>query len=318
MSLFIIGGTGYIGRRTVDLALAGGTPVTVMTRDTAKAKELESRGVKAVVGDLLKNGSWQKELAEAEHVIHIAAPPAQGRKITNRAARKYQRNHYEMTVRMLDHLNRRRLKKLVYVASASFFGDTGDGEPKTEQYCSTPKGLGRYIAPSVHLLPEYVDRGLPIVTAFPGQVYGPDLWFSRLVLEPLSKYEPIRVLRGRNPIWSPMHIEDCARACLHLLDKGLPGEDYLLAGSRPIASDDFFSIAAKELDAPDRKREVSPWLCQWRFGPVLMEHTEMHTNFANGKLRSTGFHYRYPTLESGVAAAVKAWRSNRQTGPAKS
>ena len=46
-------------------------------------------------------------------------------------------------------------------------------------------GWGPYLGPAIDSLPGYVARGLPIVAAFPGWVYGPGSWFAQYVLEPL-------------------------------------------------------------------------------------------------------------------------------------
>ncbi|MBP1995623.1 NAD-dependent epimerase/dehydratase family protein [Paenibacillus eucommiae] len=308
MNVFITGGTGYIGNRTVDVALRQGHQVTVLTRSKEKAKELENKGVRAVIGDLLTDGDWQSAISEAEYVIHLAAPPTWGKKVTLKVARAYQEGHYQMTVCLLDNINLHRLKKLVYVAGTSYFGDSGEKEPVTESYCSRPKGWGPYIAPSVDVLSAYVDKGAPIVMAFPGQVYGADSWFPQLFLEPLSQSKPVTGLKGHNPIFSPIHVEDCARAFLFLLEQGLAGERYILVDDQPIRSADITTLSAKALQRPDKKRYVPTWLCRMLLGPVLTEYATAHTNFSNGKLKVSGFTYLYPTIQSGIESVVKEWK----------
>lgn len=50
--ILVAGGTGTLGTKIVSLLLAGGDRVRVLTRDEARATELRSRGVEAIVGDL--------------------------------------------------------------------------------------------------------------------------------------------------------------------------------------------------------------------------------------------------------------------------
>lgn len=308
MNIFITGGTGYIGNRTVNVALRQGHQVTVLTRCKEKAKELEGKGVRVVIGDLLTDGDWQSALSEAEYVIHLAAPPTWGKKVTLKVARTYQEGHYQMTVCLLDNINLQRLKKFVYVAGTSYFGDSGDKEPVTESYRSQPKGWGPYIAPSVDVLSAYVDKDVPIVTAFPGQVYGADSWFPQLFLEPLSQSKPVIGLKGYNPIFSPIYVEDCARAFLFLLEQGQAGERYILVDDQPIRSADITTLSAQALQRPDKKRYVPTWLCRMLLGPVLTEYAMAHTNFSNGKLKASGFTYLYPTIQSGIEDVVKEWK----------
>lgn len=312
MSIFITGGTGFIGTATVEAALKQGRQVTVLTRDAAKAEELRRKGANALIGDLMADGEWQKKLAESEYVVHLAAPPTWGKKVTKKVARNYQQGHYDMTVRLLDHVRADRLKKLVYIAGTSYFGDSGDGERADEIYRSQPKGWGPYIAPSVDILPMYAGKGLPIVSAFPGQVYGADSWFPQLFLEPLARRKPVIGLKGHNPVFSPIHVQDCAGAILFLLDAGQPGESYILVDDQPLRSADITTLAAKSLQVPDRKRFVPPWLCRLLLGPVLTEYATSHTNFSNEKLKRTGFAYRFSTIHSGIEDVVREWRSRKQ------
>lgn len=310
MKVFITGGTGFIGSKTVDVALRQGHEVIVLTRSEEKAKELEVKGAKAAIGDLLVDGDWQSALADAEYVVHLAAPPTWGKKVSLKVARTYQQGHYNMTIRLLDNLNPERLKKLVYVAGTSYFGDSGEEEPATESFRSEPKGWGPYIAPSVNVLRKYIDKGIPIVTAFPGQVYGADSWFPQLFIDPLSKHKPVTGLRGHNPVFSPIHVEDCARAFLHLLETGQPGDQYILVDDSPIRSADITTLAAKVLNVPDKKRFVPTWLCRMLLGPVLTEYATAHTNFSNNKLKATGFTYVYPTIQAGMDSVVSEWREH--------
>lgn len=313
MSIFITGGTGYIGSKTVDAALEQGYPVTVLTRDAEKAKELQRKGAKALIGDLMADGSWQRELADAEYVIHLAAPPTWGKKVTAKVARNYQKGHYDMTVRLLDNVNADRLKKLIYIAGTSYFGDAGDGKPATETFRAQPKGWGPYISPSVDVLPQYVNKGVPIVTAFPGQVYGADSWFPQLFLEPLAKSKPVIGLKGHNPLFSPIHVQDCARAFLFLLEAGQPGESYILVDDMPIRSGEITTLAAEALQMPEKKRYVPTWLCRLLLGPVLTEYATSHTNFSNEKLKKAGFTYLHPTIHSGVADVVREWNNRSKS-----
>jgi hypothetical protein len=55
----------------------------------------------------------------------------------------------------------------------------------TEDMQPTPKGWGPYLVPAVELLTEYEKKGVPLVTAFPGAVYGSDSWYVQLILDPL-------------------------------------------------------------------------------------------------------------------------------------
>ena len=54
MQVFLTGATGYIGSAVAEALQKAGHKVVGLARTPEKAKQLESRGISAVVGDLLK------------------------------------------------------------------------------------------------------------------------------------------------------------------------------------------------------------------------------------------------------------------------
>lgn len=305
--IFVTGGTGYIGKTLVQEALKQNMELIVLTRSAAKAKQLEMQGVTAVVGDLQEDGEWQKVIGECQYVIHLAAPPTWGKKVTKKVAQEYSNGHYIMTVRLLDHINPSTIQNIIYVAGTSYIGDSGSDVPKDETYRSTPKGWGPYIAPSVDVLDKYKNSGLPITTVFPAQIYGADSWTVQLFMEPLYRNKPIYSLRGKEPMFSPIHVEDCARACLHLTSNARVGESYILCDAHPITSEKFKQIIEQEMGVTGKIVKIPEWLCRAVIGPVLTEYATAHTYFSNAKLLETGFEFRYPSAIHGIPQVTKHW-----------
>jgi dihydroflavonol-4-reductase len=73
-------------------------------------------------------------------------------------------------------------------------------------------------------------RGLPLVTVQPGAVYGPGdpSVFGRLLAQFLDGR--LTMLPFAEVGVSPVHRDDVADGVLRALDKGVPGESYVLAG----------------------------------------------------------------------------------------
>lgn len=70
--MFLAGATGAIGRRLAPLLLDAGYTVTALTRDPARARELERRGLHAVLGDVYDAAALEAAVARAnpEIVVH--------------------------------------------------------------------------------------------------------------------------------------------------------------------------------------------------------------------------------------------------------
>src|SRR3989442_1698010 len=71
MRAFVTGGTGLLGRPLVETLQEGGWEVTVLTRDAARAKALEARGVQIVEGDVTRP-RFSASLARADVVFPVA------------------------------------------------------------------------------------------------------------------------------------------------------------------------------------------------------------------------------------------------------
>ncbi len=308
MSLvFVAGGTGYIGSRFVEAALNAGLALCVLTRSRNTANQLNSRNVKTVIGDLSEPGPWQKEAAAADLAMFIAAPPTWGKKVTKQVANDYRKGLSEITQSFFESLDPHQVQKIVYVAGSSYYGDTGitlASESKTP----TPTGWGPYLAPAVKKVEEFIQAGYPTVLAFPGMVYGPGSWYDQLILRPLHRKKNIYGLRHHEPIISPIHVEDCGRALLHLLPHGESGERYFIADDQPMTmkqlihySSEIAEIRSKELDLP-------AWLCRMVLGPVVTEYAMANTSLSNQKLKNLGFEFRYPTVQTGLAPVIAEWR----------
>lgn len=305
--VLIAGGTGYIGTATVKAALDSGLTPVVLTRSEEKAEVLRKKNIEVVIGDLLEKGEWQEVAKSVEYAVFLASPPTWGKKVTRKIALAFQKGHEEMTKKFLDAFISSSIKKIIYIAGTSYYGDTGNGTPKKEEDTNEPKGWGPYIAPSVKLLSNYISKGLPIVTAFPGQVYGPDSWMQQLFLNPIYQGKPVTGLKGYNPMFSPIHIDDCGRAIIHLLTNGMDGERYILVDDLPIPSHDFRNLIGDVMQKTVRTREVPRWLCNILLGPVLTEYATAHTNFSNEKLKAAGFVFEYPTYREGIPQVVNEW-----------
>lgn len=310
--VFVTGGTGYVGSVLIDEAQKSGYDIVVLTRSAEKAKHLNINGIEAVVGDLLVDGPWQNALAECEYIIHLASPPTWGKKVSKKVAEAFSDGHYQMTVRLLDLVDRNKIKNIVYVAGTSYYGDTGEDMMRDESYISDPKGWGPYIAPSVNVLDRYRKQGLPITTVFPAQIYGAASWTEQLFMKPLYNNKPVYSLKGYSPYFSPIHVEDTARACLYLAAHGVPGERYILCDPNPMRSAEFMGLIEQELRVQGKTIEIPRWLCKLIIGPVLTEYATAHTLFTNRKVLDTGFQFRYGSAKEGIPHVVKQWLAMQQ------
>jgi uncharacterized protein len=310
-AIFVAGGTGFVGGRFVDAALAAGAELRVLTRNQAAAERLSAQGALPVMGDLLQPGDWQQEAAACELAVYVAGPPTWGRRLSRRVAEQYRDGALAMTDAFYRSLDSDRLRQSVYVAGASYYGDTGD-KPAVEEQEPIPKGTGPFIAPAIDLAHRYGRQGLPTIVTYPGAVYGPESWLAQLILEPLERGKMIPSVKGYDPAISVIHGDDCARAMLHLLDHGEAGEDYFLADDMPVTLGDIVGIASEITGAHPKMRAFPRWLSRLVIGPILTDAASGNVVVSNQKLKQTGFSLSFPSMREGLPPVIGEWEARRQ------
>lgn len=301
---FVTGGDGFIGRALVKVLTLRGHRVFALADSAAAAERLRSNGAVPVSGDLLSPGAWQDE-AGADWVFHVPPYPERGRHATSRRPNSIARTRLASDALLLDTLAAAATRRIVYVADACCYGPTGD-RPLTEDAPLRPSTAGRCLAPALDRLDGYVIAGLPIVTALPGLVYGQGSWFRERVIDPVTAGR--RVIQfGNTDHWvSAIHVDDCARALVHLAEHGHCGSRYFVVNSTPTRVREFAGVFARLKNRTLREWHVPGAAARFITGPVLADYMLHDAVFSNIRLRASGFRFEYHTLEEGVHQIVEA------------
>jgi nucleoside-diphosphate-sugar epimerase len=312
-TIFVTGGSGFIGSAFVRCAVEAGHHVQVLTRSEKSAERVRASGTEAVIGDLNSPGPWQEAVSNAQVVVHLAQPETYGEKVTTGRAERFREQRLRMDANLLDCLRPETTQRVMYVAGTSYYGDQGVNFVD-EDTTPNPKGWGPYIAPAIEALNDHIARGLPIITVFPAWVYGPGSWYAEYQLEPLMARKALPGLRGPDPTISVIHVEDVARAVLHLIEHGEVGQRYFVADDRPLPGAKLAELTAKELGVPLRIRRYPKILSRLVVGPIITESLTTEARLSNARLKKTGFALEFPNTEQGVPDVVARWRkrSNEQ------
>lgn len=244
MRVFLTGGTGFIGGEVARLLRERGDQVRALVRTPAKAGALRELGCELVDGDLSDEAALVRACRGADAVVHGAAlyevgvPGARRDALVDANVRG--------TERVLGAALTAGVGRAVYVSTVAVFGDTG-GQVADEQWTRTADGYTSVYeqtkACAHKRAQEIAGRGLPLVTVQPGVVYGPGdpSTFGDLVGQ---------FLDGRLPALpfpdfgiSPVHRDDVADGIVLALDKGVPGQSYVLAGE-PVRMRELMAVLA--------------------------------------------------------------------------
>lgn len=230
MLALVTGATGFVGANIVQVLTQAGWWVRALHRRTSALAALDGLTYEPVLGDVLEPASLAEAMRGCDAVFHAAGVVAD-----------YWGQNVELTYRVnvdgTRHVVAAALAagvpRLVHTSSQAALGFDEDATPVDESHPFNiapqvyPYGHSKFLAEQV--VRDAVQQGLHAVIVNPSVVIGPrdvTLANSQIILE---------VQRGRVPLVPPGGINvvdsiDLAQGHLLALDKGRPGERYLLAG----------------------------------------------------------------------------------------
>lgn len=230
MKYFITGATGFIGSHLAAQLIESGHQVVALVRNRERARNLAALGARLFEGDIVNPESLRTPMTGVDGIFHLAA----WYKIGTRDKASAYRINVDGTHHVLQMMKDLSIPKGVYTSTVAVFSDT-HGTLPDESYCYEGPHLSEYdrtkwLAHYRVALPM-MRAGLPLVIVQPGTVYGPE--DPSILGNTLRQY-----LRRRLPMvprtsefcWS--HVDDIAQAHLLAMDKGKPGESYIIAGPK--------------------------------------------------------------------------------------
>jgi dihydroflavonol-4-reductase len=230
LRIFVTGGTGFIGSVVVRQLAESGHELVCLTRSTSSTSRLDGVAHERIQGDVRDLDSVRRAMKGASGVVHMASlsswdlidAPEMGDTIESGT-----RN----VLQAAQELGRPRV---VFVSSLTAVAASNDPRPVNESSEFTLEGEPglRYAQAkrrAEQICLEFCRAGLPVVIVNPGEVYGPndDALITAANLLDFARSNPVLVSHGG---MSVVHVEDVALGIVRALEKGRPGERYILGG----------------------------------------------------------------------------------------
>jgi farnesol dehydrogenase len=290
--ILLTGATGYLGSQIARELIVRGMPFRVLVRDDSRLDfNPAAVACEVVLGDLCDSESLERALRGVKRVIHTAALV----KMWVRDAREFTRVNVDGFKNLLRAASQVGVERVIYTSSFLALGpspnpNVGEGlhnpGPYSNEYEETK-------ARALEWLRSEGFHRFPVVALFPGVIYGPGpRTEGNLVGGMIDQY-----LAGKFPgllgsgeqRWSFSYNADVVSAHLAALEKGNPGEEYLLAGDNR-SLNDFFRVL----------QELSGARWSVRHLPFLAGKMAGAVEVARAKLSG-----RYPQLTRGVVEIFK-------------
>lgn len=228
MRYFLTGATGFIGREVARQLAAEGHKVVALVRDPSRAATLASMGAALHKGDITEKESMRRPMTGVDGVFHIAAWYKIGEGSLNEARAV----NVQGTRNVLELMRDLKIPKGIYTSTLAIFSDT-KGQLVDENYRHDGPWLSNYDRTKWEAHYEValpmIQQGLPLVIVQPGLVYGPG--DASAVRQTIVQYLKRKLpLVPRKTAFNWAHVEDTARGHLLAMEKGKPGETYIIAG----------------------------------------------------------------------------------------
>jgi dihydroflavonol-4-reductase len=228
--IFVTGGTGFIGSVVVRQLVDQGHELVCLVRSSSSTSRLSDVAHERVEGDVRDLDSVRRATKGVAGVVHLASLSS-----WDLIDAPGMRDTIDLGTRnVLQAAQEHGRPRVVFVSSLTAVGATSEPHPQdesTEFTLQDEPGLSyaqaKWRAESTCL--EFYRARLPVVIVNPGEVYGPNdhALITAATLLDFARSSPVLVCRGG---MSVAHVDDVALGIVRALERGRPGERYILAG----------------------------------------------------------------------------------------
>lgn len=231
MKVLLTGATGFLGRAVARHLARRGHALRVLARPTSRLEGLPE-GIEVAAGDVTDALSMTSAASGCDAVLHAAALV----KIWVKDPRLFEAVNVGGLVNALA-AARSTGARLVYTSSFIALGPSGEGARDATRPHPGPPFRNLYERTKARadvLAREAATGGQDVVTLYPGVIYGPGEMtegniVARMIADHLNGRLPALVGPGDRR-WSYAFVEDVAEGHALALEKGLPGDRFVLGG----------------------------------------------------------------------------------------
>ena len=217
MEVFLTGATGYIGSAVAEALQKSGHKVIGLARSQEKAKQLEARGIRSRLGDLLEPETIAEGARAAEGVIHTAN--------TNDAnAARADTAVVRAILKTIEGTG----KPFIYTSGVWVVGSTGDNVADER----TPTNPPRLVAHRAGLEQEILaakDRGVRSIVIRPAVVYGQGRGLLAMFVQSARESGAARYVGDGQTRWPFVNVGDLAQLYVLALEKAPVASLYFAA-----------------------------------------------------------------------------------------
>jgi dihydroflavonol-4-reductase len=229
MLAFLTGATGFVGSHVARALADNGADLRLLVRANSNLKNIHDLKADLYTGDLRDPASLEKGIAGCDAIFHVAADY----RLWVRDPDEMYRANVEGTRAILAAARANKVRRVVYTSSVATMGFTQGSLADEKSPVSLANMIGPYkrskfMAEQVAIKAARAGQDVVIVnpTTPVGERDIKPTPTGRIVVDFLKKKFPAYVDTGLNLV----DVKECARGHIAALEKGRPGECYILGG----------------------------------------------------------------------------------------
>jgi len=235
-TIFITGGSGFVGRNLIPLLIEKGYRVKALSRSTQSSKLLESLGAIVVTGDLNDEIAVSKGVENAESVFHLAASVdffASEKQLT--------KTHVEASKLLIEKAKEAKVKNFIYLGAASVIIDGNPINGANETYISDNLTDGYSITKlkAEQLILKSYTKTFRTISLRPPLIWGKgDLHTLPSIVKAIKKGQMMFINDGEH-LFNTCHIDNICHALILAEKSEQTGKAYFITDNEDLVFKDF-------------------------------------------------------------------------------
>lgn len=244
MHVFLLGGTGFIGRHVLQRLIEGGHEVIGLARSEASAERLAAAGAVPLLGDLRTPRAWVGKLPPVDAVIHAAADFGDDMGPVETAL-------LDALLPVLGVMPKR--PRFVYTGGCWLFGATGE-HVAIEDSAFDPLPAFGWMIDNMRRVLEAPD--VEGVVIHPAMVYSGEGGVFSSFMDALREGQSVDVIGSLDVVWPLVHACDLADLYLLAMERARAGSVYNGSAISGLTQGAIISGVADYLEVERREMRV--------------------------------------------------------------
>lgn len=232
MKLFVTGGTGFVGKRTVAALAQAGVAQRCLVRSETRAVPLKKLGVEVALGDVQKLDGLKEAMQGCDTLLHMASIYA----MWLPDKRQFDLVNVQGTLNVLEAARQAGIQRIINMSTVAIFGDPAekpfneDCQPGPHQFSD----YGRTKAEADRAIHHFCSQqGIPLVSLYPGIILGAgdDKPSGKYIQTLIHRTTPSTIFN--KAVATYVYVGDVAEAVVQVVNRPeTNGRGYLLGKER--------------------------------------------------------------------------------------